>query len=270
MASEPTPAAPVAERVRHEMSNEAHALIEAARADGITLRLLGGLGVREHCRSAQLCARDYSDLDMVAPASQARRLPRLFARFGYRENTDVATSTGVGQLQFVRPCRHGAEEPGASHADDHVDVFLDTFRMDHAIALRRRLELEPVSLPLADLLLTKLQIFRLNDKDIRDIVTLLDDAEVSDGDEPGTIDARYIAGLCANDWGLFYDVVRNLQTVDERVGRLGLTDAELARVRRGLLRLIGAIDTAPRSLRFRLRARVGTRARWHSELDDQE
>ena len=106
----------------------------------------------------------------------------------------MATSTGVGQLQFVRPCRHGAERAGAAHADDHIDVFLDTFRMDHDIALKRRLELEPVSLSLADLLLTKLQIFRLNDKDIRDIVTLLDDAEVSDGDEPGTIDARYIGG----------------------------------------------------------------------------
>jgi hypothetical protein len=270
MTNEPIPAAPVAERVRREMSDEAHALIEAARAEGITLRLLGGLGVREHCRSAQLCARDYSDLDMAAPASEARRLPRLLERFGYHENLDVATSTGVGQLQFVRPCRHGAEQAGAAHADDHIDVFLDTFHMDHDIALKRRLELEPVSLSLADLLLTKLQIFALNDKDIRDIVTLLDGAEVSDDGEAGTIDARYIAGLCADDWGLFYDVVRNLQRVDERVGRLGLTDSGLARVRRGLLRLIAAIDTTPRSLRFRLRARVGTRARWHSHLDDQD
>jgi hypothetical protein len=252
------------------MSDEAHTLIEAARTDGLTLRLLGGLGVREHCHSVQLCARDYSDLDMVAPSAEARRLPQLFARFGYRENTDVAVSTGAGQLQFVRPCRHGTERAGAAHADDHIDVFLDTFRMDHDIALKRRLELEPVSLSLADLLLTKLQIFRLNDKDIRDIVTLLEGAEVRDGDEPGTIDARYIAGLCADDWGLFYDVVKNLQRVDERVGRLGLADSELARARRGLLRLIAAIDTAPRSLRFRLRARIGTRARWHSELDDQE
>ena len=136
MASEPTNAAPVAERVRHEMSVEAHALIEEARADGLTLRLLGGLGVREHCHTAQLCARDYSDLDMIAPARQARRLPALFARFGYRENIDVAASTGNGQLQFVRPCRHdGDDTPRSPHADNHIDVFLDTFRMDHDIAL---------------------------------------------------------------------------------------------------------------------------------------
>lgn len=271
MASEPTHTAPVAEQVRREMSGEARALIEAARADGLTLRLLGGLGVREHCRTARLCARDYTDLDMIAPAKQARRLPRLFARFGYHENSDVATATGNAQLQFVRPCRHGGESAGAApHRDDHVDVFLDSFRMDHDIALARRLELEPFSISLSDLLLTKLQIFRANDKDLHDIVTLLEGAEVSDGDASGTVDARYIARLCADDWGLFHDVVMNLQRVDERVGRFDLSDDQLARVRRGLLRLIAAIDVAPRSLRFRLRAQVGTRANWHNELDDQE
>jgi hypothetical protein len=271
MAGEPTPAASASAFVRHDMADEARRLIDAARAEGLTLRLLGGLGVREHCHTLELCARDYSDLDMVAPAKQARRLAELFKGFGYSENFEVSTATANGELQFVRPCKHGGGLEGdRAHPDDHVDVFLGTFRMDHEISLERRLEIEPYTLSLADLLLTKLQIFRLNEKDLRDIVTILADTEVGEQDGPGMIDVGYIGKLCGEDWGLFYDVAMNLQHVDERAASFDLSEAQVAQVQRGVLHLIAAIDDAPKSLRFRMRARVGTRRPWHSELDGQE
>ncbi len=142
--------------------------------------------------------------------------------------------------------------------------------MDHEIALARRLEIEPYTLSLADLLLTKLQIFHLNEKDLRDIVTILADTEVGEQDGPGMIDAGYIGKLCSDDWGLFYDVAMNLQRVDEGAASFGLSDAQVARAHHGVLHLIAAIDYAPKSLRFRMRARIGTHKAWHSELDDQE
>ena len=269
MINEPISGTPAAEHVRHDMADEARRLIDAARAEGLTLRLLGGLGVREHCRTLELCARNYSDLDMVAPAKQARRLAALFKGFGYAENYEVSAATANGELQFVRPCLHGGKVDPA-HIDDHVDVFLGTFRMDHVISLEQRLELEPYTLSLSDLLLTKLQIFRLNEKDLRDIVTILADTEVGEQDGPGMIDAAYIGKLCGEDWGLFYDVAMNLQRVDVGVASFGLGDAQVARAHHGVLRLIAALDDAPKSLRFRMRARLGTRMAWHSELDDQE
>jgi len=259
-----------AEDDRREMLAEGRRLVDAARAEGLTLRLLGGLAVREHCRDFELCERDYSDLDMVAYARQVRPLVALFARHGYAENHDVSTATANAELQFVRPCVHGGSGTGHAHADDHVDVFLDTFRMDHAIALSRRLDIEPYTVSLSDLLLTKLQIFRLEEKDMRDIVTLLGDVPVGEEDEPGMINARYIGGLCADDWGLFYDVTTNLAHVDERAATLDLSEAQAARVRSGVVRLIAAIDGAPKGARWRLRARVGTRKTWHEAVDDQE
>jgi hypothetical protein len=253
------------------MLEEGRHLVDAARATGLTLRLLGGLAVREHCHTAELCARDYSDLDMVALAKQARRLVTLFGGFGYVENSAVSAATGDSELQFVRPCVHvGGPGTGPAHADDHVDVFLDTFRMDHDIALARRLEIEPYTVSLSDLLLTKLQIFRLEEKDLRDIITLLGDIAVGDEDGPGLIDSRYIGRLCADDWGLFYDVAANLTRVDEGAAAFDLNVAQVARVRHAVVRLIAALDGAPKSGRWRLRARVGTRKRWHSTIDDQE
>ena len=252
------------------MLDEGRRLVDAARSEGLTLRLLGGLAVREHCRSAELCERDHSDLDMVAPAKQARRLAGLFAKFGYAENYDVSTATASSELQFVRPCQHrDRPEAGPAHADDHIDVFLDTFRMDHVIALARRLEIEPYTISLSDLLLSKLQIFRLEEKDLRDIVTLLGDVEVGEEDVPGVINRRHIGRLCADDWGLFYDVATNLARVGEGAATFALSDEQAARVRIGVARLIAAIDGAPKSVRWRLRARVGTRKSWHGPVDDQ-
>ena len=98
----------------------------------------------------------------------------------------------------------------------------------------------------------------LDEKDLRDIVTILADTEVGEQDDPGIINAPYIGKLCCEDWGLFYDVAMNLQRVDEGVASFGLSDAQAARVHHGVLHLIVAIDEAPKSLRFRLRARVGT------------
>ncbi len=271
MASQTTSAPVAGERVRNEMLDEGRRLVDAARADGLTLRLLGGLAVREHCRTHELCERDYSDLDMVALAKQSHRLPAVFAGFGYTEDYDVYATTTGAQLQFVRPCAHGDGPAGDSaHAEDHVDVFLDNVRMDHDIALARRLEIEPYTVPLTDLLLSKLQIFRLKEKDVRDVVTMLADHEVGDEDGPALINEVYIGELCGDDWGLFYDVAGSLARVDKHAAEYELDDAQLERVRRGVVRLIGAIDGAPKSLRWRLRARVGTRKAWHNQIDDQE
>jgi hypothetical protein len=270
MASAQTPAAADAQSVRRAMLSEGRRLIDAARSEGLTLRLLGGLAVREHCDSVELCERDYSDLDMVARARQARGLVALFARFGYAENFEVSAATANAELQFVRPCEHrGGPGTEPAHADDHIDVFLDTFRMDHVIDLSRRLQIEPYTVSLSDLLLTKLQIFRLEEKDLRDIVTLLADAEVGTDDAPGLINGGYVGKLCADDWGLFYDVATNLSRVDERAATFGLSQAQVAHVRHGVARLIAALDGAPKSMRWRLRARVGTRKMWHAPLDGQ-
>jgi hypothetical protein len=206
---------------------------------------------------------------MIAPAKQAALLPQLFGRFGYMENYKVRRATGNTELQFTRSCSHLAESGGGRvHGDNHVDVFLDTFRMDHNIALARRLEIEPYTISLSDLLLTKLQIFALEDKDVRDMVTLLGNAEVAEEDAPGLINRRHIGALCAEDWGLFHGVATNLQRVSEDSAALDATTRTC--VLKGAARLIAALEDAPKGMRWRLRARIGTRRSWHNEISDQE
>ncbi|MCX6363113.1 MAG: hypothetical protein NTW58_02865, partial [Actinobacteria bacterium] len=195
----------------------------------------------------------------------------LFETLGYRERIHVREATMLGQAQFMRDCAHrSADGAYAVHAEDHVDIFLDEFRMDHRLDLRDRLALEPYTVSAGDLLLTKLQVFRAEERDLRDIVTLLKDDALADEDSPGTVNVTYLAELCARDWGLYYDVTQNLRRCTESLGVYGLASAEEDHVRAALQRLTQAIETAPKTRPWRWRAKVGTRRRWHEHVEEQD
>ena len=51
---------------------EAMALIDAAREQGVQLRLTGGLAVRRYCTDLEFMDREYSDIDVVGLCSQTR------------------------------------------------------------------------------------------------------------------------------------------------------------------------------------------------------
>jgi hypothetical protein len=173
-------------------------------------------------------------------------------------------------LQFVRPCVHAAEDDGRQvHPDDHVDVSLDTFRMDHRVDLKGRLHFDDYTIPVSDQLLTKLQVHRQDEKDVRDVLTLLKDLELADDEAPGVIGLSYLAGKCADDWGLHHDVERSLSRAEALLPDYGLTEGEEGRVRDALARVRRALEDAPKSLRWNLRARVGERRPWHDEVEEQ-
>jgi hypothetical protein len=258
-------------RSREEMAVEGRRIVDAARERGLTLRLIGGVAVRDHCHELTFCGRDHSDLDMVGLAREVGDLVDLFATFGYRERLHVREATMRGQAQFVRECAHESEDGDyAVHAEDHVDVFLDVFRMDHSVDLRGRLGIEPYTVPAGDLLLTKLQVFRSEPRDLRDIVTLLKDDGLASEDAPGTVNVAYVADLCARDWGLYYDVMRNLRRCAESLETYDLGPEAEANVRAALERLTQAIEAAPKTRAWRWRAKLGTRRRWHELVEEQD
>ena len=256
---------------RVEMAAEGRRIVDAARERGLTLRLIGGLAVRDHCEELVFCSRDHSDLDMVGLTREAPGLVSLFEALGYRERLHVREATRLRQAQFGRPCVHGSADGAyAVHAEDHVDVFLDVFRMDHTVDFRERLAIEQYTVSAGDLLLTKLQVFGAEERDLRDIVTLLKDDELADEDAPGTVNVKYVAELCARDWGLYYDVTQNLRRCAESLASYGLERRAEDHVRAALARLTEEIENAPKTRFWRWRAKIGTRARWHELVEDQD
>jgi hypothetical protein len=224
----------------------------AATAD-VPLRLLGGLAIALATPGERLLPRAYKDIDFIAPAGAKRVLLERFAALGYGGDERRNELQGHRRLLFWDDAH-----------ERQVDVFVGGFVMCHTLPLAERIAAAPDTLPLADLLLTKLQVFALNDKDQRDILTLLYHHKL---DRDG-IDAAYVAGLCARDWGLWKTATLNLERV-----RAGVSRYELQPEQEGLLvsrldALRREIDAAPKSTRWKLRARVGERVQWYEEPEE--
>jgi hypothetical protein len=139
-----------------------------------------------------------------------------------------------------------------------VDVFVSSFRMCHEIPLEDRLSVDKDTVPLAELLLTKLQIIELNEKDVRDTVALLLEHDVTDDDSG--VNASHVATLCANDWGLCRTISQNLNALRDRVGGYEV-DGEAVSSRVG--HILERIEAEPKSRSWRMRAKVGERKRWY-------
>jgi hypothetical protein len=233
-------------------------VVEAAGAAGISVRLMGGVAIwiRASAPARAALGRDYPDIDLVAHKRQARALRNLLEELSYDPERVFNATHGARRLLYHSP-----------DGGWHVDVFLDTFEMSHTLDLGARLLTEPLTLPAAELLLTKMQIAEVNAKDLSDAAMLLWDHEpvssAGAGDGPGLLNLSRLAQVCGEDWGLFTTVTDNLAACADHLAELSIGATDAARIggRIGLIRQ--ALDDAPKSLSWRMRAKVGRRVRWY-------
>jgi len=228
-------------------------LVHQAAERSLVLRLLGGVAVRLHSPSVAqgALAREYADIDALTPAKRANEVESLMGQLGYEPDREFNLLNGDRRLLFYD--RSNKRQ---------VDIFVGGFEMCHVIPVAERANLDSPTLPLAELLLTKLQIVRLNPKDAGDCVALLLDHPVGAGDHE-TINADRVAELCARDWGLWRTITSNLGTVIQHLDSLELGSDARNTVLEHAGALQRAIDAAPKSLRWKTRAALGERMRWY-------
>ena len=253
-----------------DMLAEARDIIASAGRSGVLLRLIGGLGVLATSRDRAFAARPFRDIDLVGLRRQSRQIGRALTAMGFAENPHVRFATAGQTVQFFRPCRHESADGRLAHDDDRIDVYLDAFRLDHEIALRHRLDVADDVLPPADVLLSKLQHTDPGPDDLRDMVAILKDLELADADLPGTINASYLAALCARDWPLHHDVTRNLERCRSGLAELGLSVGDQQRAAAAVDGLEAALAGQRKSLRWRVRALAGERLPWSDFVDERD
>jgi hypothetical protein len=246
----------VSERPLEDPIEEAGRIGEAAAKKKLSLKLLGGAGIHLHSASAHRAPlrRKYGDLDYAISNRDRKGVLDLFPSLGYEANERFNLMQGDRRLYFY----------DADHSRQ-VDVFIDVFRMSHVIDLRGRLDHEgPCATP-SDLLLSKLQIYELNRKDLVDLVALLLDHPVEPtwGDE--VIDSTYIARVAAGDWGMYRTLQVNTEKLRATLGELDV-DRELVKSR--LDQLWSAVEAQSKPLKWKLRAQVGDRVQWY-ELPEE-
>jgi hypothetical protein len=231
---------------------EANELVSAGTDDGTTVRMLGGVAIAMRCPTALTPAfsRQYSDLDAVVPQKQRNQLDDVAAKVGLEPDRAFNAQRGNERRCYYR-------SDGLK-----LDVFVETFSMCHDVPLDSdRLCLDERTVPLAELVLTKAQIVELNDKDARDLFVLFHDHDIT-ADDTG-INFNRIGELCGCDWGLWRTVTGTLRQLETAAGHIDTGERERALVVTRIDRLLGEMDAAPKSRKWKLRDRVGERVQWY-------
>lgn len=246
--------------LRSDVVEEAKRVSDEVEREEVPFRLLGGLAVRLRAKDGLDAAfrRDYADLDFIVPKGESRTAQKFFERIGYAPQVRFNTLYGNERLLFFD------EENGRQ-----VDVLVGKFRMCHEVPFGKRLAIEPVTVPLAELLLTKLQIIELNEKDVRDTLALLHDHEVSDEDGD-SINGGRIAGLCASDWGLWRTFTGNLDALGGHIQNYELSEEKKRDVEARIAVLRERVEEEPKSFGWKMRSKIGERKRWYELPEEVE
>jgi hypothetical protein len=246
---------------RHLFENEAMNIVNVAAERGLTLRVLGSLAFHIHCQRydhlQKQLGRAYTDIDFAGYKTQASKIGPFLSNLGYREDLDVNVLFAGERLIFNHPS-----------TGLHIDIFFDKLNFCHEINWVGRLEVDRPTLPLAEMLLEKMQIVKINEKDIIDTLMLLLEHQLGNDDHE-TIHIGRISKLCAQDWGLWRTLTMNLG----KVANLGQGYEQLSPNEK--IRLAGQVEAAlkiineePKSLAWKLRSKIGDRVKWYQEVDE--
>ena len=248
-----------------DIREEAAAIGGAVLAAGLSARLLGGLAVWLRCPSVHSgpFARSYADLDFAVSKSSSPKFRALLEARGYLPDKFFNGLHGATRLYYQAP-----------DARWSVDIVIDELSMSHSLDLRGQLDGPGPTISLADLLLTKLQVWEINRKDLGDAVCVLADHQLAaagpaaaadpaaTGSADDDISLDRVSSVLGSDWGFCHTVQRNLGKVLELWSAEPLPGAPHD-VQEQVRALQSAIEAAPKSRSWRLRSRVGERVRWY-------
>jgi hypothetical protein len=246
---------------RSDFLEEAHRILDAAKSEGVLLRLLGALAFHIHCPKfsyiQEMLGRTFTDIDFASYRQESSRINKLFADLGYQSDARVRAIFG-SRLVF----------DDMSGTNRHCDVFLDKLEFCHDVVFQDRLEVDDPTIPLAELLLEKMQIVRLNEKDAIDSIMLLREHEIGASDHD-VINADHLAHLTARDWGLWKTFTMNLENVRnvaQTFEKLSMDDRN--DVDSKITALRARIDAEPKTTGWKIRAQIGEKRKWYKDVDE--
>ena len=246
---------------REKFENELQRILTASEGNDITLRVIGSLAFQMHCPQygylQAAMGRAYTDIDFAGYRNQARAVNEMMTSLDYKESKEVFIMSEGDRSIFHQV-----------NGSLYVDVFYNKLDFSHVISWANRLEIDSPTIPLAELLLEKMQIFEINEKDIIDTIMLLLEHPLGDSDQE-VINIERIAYLLAKDWGLWRTTTMNLDKVKQMAGQYPqLSAEEQSRVAEQVDRALKRIESEPKTRGWRLRSRVGDRVKWYKDVDE--
>jgi len=240
---------------------EAIRILEAGEKKGMILRLMGASAIKLHCPRYnylyESMKRPISDLDFMTYGKFNSQMKRFFIELGYTPNDRI--------IAFYGKQRHIYYD---EKKEIMSDVFFDKLDMCHTIDFKGRLELDYPTITLADMLLEKMQIVKINEKDIKDTIIMLREHDIGDS-EKEMINAKYISKLLSDDWGFYYTTTTNLNKIKSFLTEFSvLTEEDRKDVATKIDKLLVTIESEPKSFKWKMRAKVGISKKWYNEVEE--
>jgi len=241
--------------------SEANRILAQLKPRETSLRLMGACAVRlgspSYAPLYESLSRPLSDLDFAAFSKEARKLEPILNNLGYVQDKRIIAFHEAQRNFYFNDALHMK-----------LDIFFDRLAMCHTIEFKDRLNLTFPTIPPADILLEKMQIVQIAEKDLKDSVVLFRARQLSESDD-NEINVKYISKLLANDWGFWYTVLTNL----DKVKNYGLTlsqlsDADKKDVSDKIESLKEKLNNEPKSFKWKMRARVGPSVKWYNDVED--
>jgi hypothetical protein len=231
-------------------------IIDMAESRGVRLRLLGGLAFKSLCPSANdpQYFRENKDIDLMGRREDTKEIMRTLETLGYKPR-DVFNKLNMGQRLIYYDLGNRRR----------VDIFLDEFVMCHKFNFKESILAGTYTLPVTQLVMTKLQVVEKTDKEYLDILAVFRDFPVTDGS--GGIRGDEIAELCSKDWGMYTTFRKSLEATSTRAQLLEAE--ERGRIVPRINKLLEMMESRPKSFSWKMRARIGEKARWY-ELPESD
>lgn len=239
-------------------------LVDMGSEQGVTLRLLGSLAVIHHIQDRDKLLNlidrvPTRDIDFMGYSEEQTKADRMFTKLGYEVDPSVAYSLEYGIQRLIY--HHKEQEIMA-------EIFLDQLRMSHTLDFRGRLEMDHPTISLIDLLLSKLQIHEITEKDIKDIMVLLSEHDLG-SDSRESVDLSHLLSVTSDDWGFYYTAKTNLDIVKLWLGKVDVLESSMSQdIETKLNEIKKSMEEAPKSLRWNLRSIIGTRMKWYERVGD--
>ena len=227
----------------------------------IIMRLIGALAFYTRCKKynyiQKKLGREFTDIDFVSYSKYSRRIIEFLKSCGYEEDVQVTQLFGESRLLF-----HDFDN------ERHIDVFLDTLSFSHVIPLKGRLEKDEITIPLAELFLEKMQIAKINEKDLIDTIMLLREFDFGNTDD-NQININIITRLLSKDWGFWKTVTDNLSILInylQKAPYLNSEDKKIVSERINKIRKI--LNETPKSLKWKMRSLIGEKVKWYQDVEE--
>jgi hypothetical protein len=235
-------------------------LLDQAESQHVILRAIGGLAIRLHSPVASQLPglkRNYGDLDFVTISAHTSGVKSLLKSLGFQPYERFNRIQGKTRLIYYAPDNSW-----------HLDIFIDQFRMCHNLQFSKEdLEKDRLTISLADLWLTKMQVVSLNEKDVKDLACLLIEHSPGQGDYE-TINLARINSVLCDDWGFYTTVYQNIDKMLEYLNIVDLTSEHKTSVTNRTSQIKINLEQRNKTLRWKLRAIPGKMLPWYNTPEE--